>query len=68
MYKQDELLPVSVLQHILFCERQCAFIHVEQIWLENYFTAAGQIVHEKGVGNKTLLHSANLAVEFPFYL
>lgn len=25
MYSEDDLLPLSALQHLLFCERQCAF-------------------------------------------
>ena len=40
-------LPISALQHLVFCERQCALIHVEQVWAENQFTAEGQILHEK---------------------
>jgi len=28
MYSEDELLPISALQHLLFCERQCALIHI----------------------------------------
>ncbi len=47
MYLQDELRPISALQHILFCERQCALIHTEQIWEENYFTASGDLFHQK---------------------
>lgn len=47
MYTEDELLPLSALQHICFCERQCALIHVEQVWLENRFTAEGRIMHER---------------------
>jgi len=46
-YTQDDLLPLSGLQHILFCERQCALIHVEQVWDENRLTAEGRIMHEK---------------------
>jgi CRISPR-associated exonuclease Cas4 len=42
-----ELLPISALQHLLYCERQCALIHVEQVWAENQFTAEGQVMHEK---------------------
>lgn len=42
-----ELLPISALQHLLFCERQCALIHVEQLWAENQFTAEGNVMHEK---------------------
>lgn len=47
MYMEDDLLPISALQHLLFCERQCALIHVERIWAENVFTAEGRILHEK---------------------
>ena len=27
-----DLLPLSGLQHVVFCERQCALIHVERLW------------------------------------
>ena len=47
MYSEADLLPLSALQHLLFCERQCALIHVEQTWSENRFTAEGRIMHEK---------------------
>jgi len=46
-YIEDDLLPLSGLQHLLFCERQCALIHVEQAWAENLLTAEGRILHEK---------------------
>lgn len=46
MYSEDDLLPLSGLQHLLFCERQCALIHVEQAWVENLYTAEGRIMHE----------------------
>ena len=35
MFIENELLPISALQHLLFCERQCALIHIEHIWVEN---------------------------------
>jgi hypothetical protein len=38
MFTEDDLLPISALQHLLFCERQCAFIHIERQWEENRFT------------------------------
>lgn len=44
---EDQLLPLSALQHLLFCERQCALIHIEQMWDENRFTAEGRILHER---------------------
>ena len=46
-YTQDDLLPLSGLQHLLFCERQCALIHVEQAWAENRLTAEGRIMHDR---------------------
>jgi CRISPR-associated exonuclease Cas4 len=46
-YNEDDLIPLSALQHVVFCERQCALIHVEQVWDENLFTAEGRIMHER---------------------
>ncbi|MEQ1649901.1 MAG: CRISPR-associated protein Cas4 [Hyphomicrobiaceae bacterium] len=42
----DVMIPLSALQHYLFCPRQCAFIHIEQAWAENRFTAEGRVLHE----------------------
>jgi CRISPR-associated exonuclease Cas4 len=42
-----DLIPLSALQHHLFCPRQFALIHVEQVWAENRFTAEGRLLHEK---------------------
>lgn len=39
-------MPISALQHLLFCERQCALIHVEGLWAENRLTAEGRVLHE----------------------
>jgi CRISPR-associated exonuclease Cas4 len=47
MYTEDDLLMLSALQHLLFCPRQCALIHLEQAWTENRFTAEGRIMHER---------------------
>jgi CRISPR-associated exonuclease Cas4 len=47
MYAEDELIPISALQHLVFCPRQCALIHIEQLWSENVFTAEGRGLHEK---------------------
>lgn len=47
MFTEDQLLPLSALQHWLYCQRQCALIHLEQAWAENRFTAEGRILHEK---------------------
>lgn len=45
---QDEkLIPLSALQHYAFCPRQCALIHNEQVWAENWLTAQGQVLHQR---------------------
>ena len=43
----SDSLPISALQHWLFCPRQCALIHVERLWVENRFTAEGRVLHER---------------------
>lgn len=47
MFEEDDLLPLSGLQHLAFCERQWALIHLEQIWSENQLTAEGRELHER---------------------
>jgi CRISPR-associated exonuclease Cas4 len=47
MYSEDELLPISALQHLVFCERQWGLIHLEQLWTENALTAQGRVMHER---------------------
>jgi CRISPR-associated exonuclease Cas4 len=47
VYREDELLSISALQHLLFCERQCALIHIERAWAENRLTAEGRVLHER---------------------
>lgn len=46
----DDSLPISALQHWLFCPRQCALIHVERLWAENRLTAEGRILHARTDG------------------
>ncbi|MGI9173433.1 MAG: CRISPR-associated protein Cas4 [Chthoniobacterales bacterium] len=45
MFSEDQLLPLSGLQHLLFCARECPLIHVEQA--ENQFTTEGNLLHER---------------------
>ena len=52
----DEPIPLSALQHAVYCLRQAALIHVERLWEENRFTAEGRVlhgvVHEPGLRRK----------------
>ena len=44
---QDRLIPLSALQHHLFCPRQCALIHIDGLWAENQLTVEGKHLHER---------------------
>jgi len=39
-------IPLSALQHAVYCLRQAALIHLERLWAENRFTAEGQVLHQ----------------------
>ncbi len=41
----DSPIAISALQHYAYCPRQCALIHVEQVFDDNIYTARGQAVH-----------------------
>lgn len=44
---EEGWIPLSALQHHLFCPRQCALIHVEGLWREDAATAEGRLLHDK---------------------
>lgn len=52
VFDEDELLPISALQHLLFCERQCALIHIEGLWAENRLTVEGNRLHARAHGER----------------
>ena len=45
IYKEEDFLQLSGLQHFRFCRRQWALIHIENQWQENYFTVDGSLMH-----------------------
>jgi CRISPR-associated exonuclease Cas4 len=47
VYTEDELIQLSALQHYAFCPRQCALIHIEQVWSESVLTAEGRLMHDR---------------------
>ncbi len=66
MYTEDDLLPISALQHLLFCERQCALIHIEQLWAENRLTVEGRHLHDKAhSGPSESRHGVRIARGLP---
>lgn len=42
-----ESIPISALQHWRVCPRQCALIHIAEVWEENRLTAEGRLMHER---------------------
>lgn len=65
----DRTVPISALQHAVYCLRQAALIHVDRVWAENRFTAEGQAVHlsvhepgrRSGRGKMRRVHALPLA-------
>lgn len=73
-YEERDFLPISALQHLIYCERQCALIHLERQWSENRYTAEGGVLHRRAhsggsenrpagqVGRAVPLHSEELGL------
>ncbi|MBN9010398.1 MAG: hypothetical protein J0H63_09795, partial [Rhizobiales bacterium] len=40
-----EPIPISALQHAVYCLRQAALFHIERLWAEDRFTAEGHVLH-----------------------
>lgn len=52
---ESEPIPLSALQHAVYCLRQAALIHIERAWADNRFTAEGHVLHavaDKGGARK----------------
>ena len=43
----QELIPISALNHYVYCPRRCALIHIEQTYDENIYTMRGHDLHER---------------------
>lgn len=46
-WDEAEVVMISALQHYSYCPRQCALIHIEQVFDENLYTLRGRRVHER---------------------
>lgn len=57
MYTESDFVMLSALQHFVYCPRQCALIHLEQIWSENGYTAEGREMHERVDNGETSYRS-----------
>jgi CRISPR-associated exonuclease Cas4 len=63
MYDTEDLIQLSALQHMVFCERQCALIHIEQTWAESGRTAEGRIMHER-VHDESRESRGNIRIDY----
>jgi len=43
----EQFVHIAALQHLAYCPRQFALIHIEQVWEENRFTAEGRMLHDR---------------------
>ena len=51
MYQEIDFIPISALQHWIFCHRRAALIFIERLWQDNLATTEGHIMHERAHGN-----------------
>jgi CRISPR-associated exonuclease Cas4 len=58
MEGEDDFLPISALQHLVFCPRQCALIHLEREWVENRLTTEGGLLHARVQAGETTTRGA----------
>ena len=47
MYRDEDLLQLSGIQHFAFCRRQWALAYLEQQWTENLRTVEGSLLHRR---------------------
>lgn len=45
-WADEDWVTISALEHFAYCPRQCALIHVDQVFEDNRWTLRGQRVHE----------------------
>lgn len=46
-FSEEDLLPLSALQHFIYCRRRAALVHTERSWGDNRYTAEGSILHRR---------------------
>jgi CRISPR-associated exonuclease Cas4 len=46
-FSEDDLLPLSALTDVVFCERRLALHQIERVWQENVATTEGHHLHDK---------------------
>ncbi len=62
VYKEEEYLMLSGIQHFCFCRRQWALIHIENQWQENVYTVEGQQIHKNAHNSKYVEKRDNIII------
>lgn len=62
MYRDEDYLALSGIQHFSFCRRQWALIHIEQIWQDNVLTVEGEFMHERAHNEALREHRGDVIV------
>jgi CRISPR-associated exonuclease Cas4 len=62
IFDEADLLPLSRLADLEFCERRAALHLIEMIWEDNVHTADGSIMHERAHGDDTPEKRGNLII------
>ena len=47
LFSEEDLVPISALADLVYCERRAALHHVEFVWEDNLFTVEGTHLHGK---------------------
>ena len=53
MYEEEDLLPISALNQLIFCRRRCALMLVEGQWADNEHTVLGLLQHNRSHQQET---------------
>ncbi len=43
----EDFIPISALQHFVFCPRRAALIFTERLWCDNLYTVEGGVAHQR---------------------
>lgn len=62
MYRDDDYLALSGIQHFAFCRRQWALIHIEQVWKENLLTVEGELMHQRAHNEALREHRGDVII------
>jgi len=62
VFKESDMLPLSRLPDIEFCERRAALHLIEMVWKDNIHTAEGSVMHERVHGDDTPENRGDLII------